>query len=60
MSGSMITTFKYELGVGVTSMTDARGYTTNYTYDEYNRLEEVRDEDDQLRSDYKYHYKGQQ
>ncbi|MEO1519041.1 MAG: RHS repeat domain-containing protein [Bacteroidota bacterium] len=58
--GAMVTTFTYDVPIGVTSVTDPRGYTTHYGYDAQNRLETILD--DQLRTlqDYLYHYKGQQ
>lgn len=56
----MVTTFTYDLLVGVTSVTDPRGYTTFYAYDEFNRLKEVKDEDGNIVEDIEYHYQGQQ
>lgn len=59
LSDQMITTYTYEPLVGVTSVTDPRGYTIYYQYDAQNRLIEVRDADNHLVTDYEYHYKGQ-
>ncbi|NAS14459.1 RHS repeat protein [Poritiphilus flavus] len=59
LPGAMVTTYTYDLLVGVTSITDPRGNTTYYSYDDFNRLKEVRDADNKLLSDYQYHYKGQ-
>lgn len=59
LSDQMITTFTYDPLVGVTSVTDPRGYTIYYLYDVYNRLKEVRDAAGDLVTDYEYHYKGQ-
>ncbi|RKN75921.1 RHS repeat protein [Ulvibacterium marinum] len=56
---AMVTTYTYNPLVGVTSVTDPRGYTMTYTYDTANRLVEVRDADGHLVTDYEYHYKGQ-
>ena len=45
--------------IGITSMTDSKGYTIYYKYDNFNRLIEVRDQDNHLVTDYEYHFKGQ-
>ncbi|PLB20534.1 MAG: YD repeat protein [Flavobacteriaceae bacterium FS1-H7996/R] len=55
-----VTTFTYDPLIGVTSITDPRGYTTYYKYDEFNRLEFVKDADNKILSKNKYHYKEQQ
>ena len=55
---AMITTYTYDPMVGVTSMTDPRGYTVYYEYDDFNRLQYVRDADGNLISENKYHYKN--
>ncbi|WP_411032371.1 RHS repeat domain-containing protein [Spongiimicrobium sp. 3-5] len=55
----IITTFTFDPLVGMTSTTDPRNYTMTYSYDELNRLKEVKDADGHLVTDYKYHYKGQ-
>ncbi|WP_190809219.1 hypothetical protein [Flagellimonas sp. S3867] len=59
LSGALITTYSYDPLVGVTSITDPSGYTINYVYDSNNRLKEIRDEDNNLVTDYQYHYEGQ-
>ncbi len=59
LPGSMVTTYTYDPLIGVTSVTDPRGYTLYYSYDTANRLVEVRDADQKLVTDYEYHYKGQ-
>ncbi|MEO1011893.1 MAG: RHS repeat domain-containing protein [Bacteroidota bacterium] len=60
LPSARITTYTYVPLVGMTSMTDPRGYTTYYEYDDFNRLKVVRDEDGKLITDYEYHYKGQE
>ena len=55
---AMVSTYTYDPLVGVTSMTDPRGYTVYYEYDEFNRLEYVRDADGNLISENKYNYKN--
>ncbi len=57
-SDVMITTYTYDPMIGVTSMTDPRGYTVYYEYDTYNRLQYVRDAQGKLVSENKYHYKN--
>lgn len=58
LASAMVTTYTYDPLVGVTSMTDPRGYTIYYEYDEFNRLEFVKDADDNLVSENKYNYKN--
>jgi len=58
LSDAMVTTYTYDPLIGVTSMTDPRGYTIYYEYDNFNRLKEVRDGDNNLVSDYQYHYQN--
>ncbi|GAA4272781.1 RHS repeat domain-containing protein [Aquimarina gracilis] len=55
---TMITTYTYDPQVGVTSMTDPRGYTMYYTYDDLGRLHHVKDAQGHLVSENKYHYKN--
>ncbi|WP_378187391.1 hypothetical protein ACE939_03470 [Aquimarina sp. W85] len=57
---SQLTSFTYDLLKGVTSMTDPKGYTIYYTYDNFNRLMFIKDDDQELLSKYKYQYKSQQ
>lgn len=59
LSNAMVTTMTYEPLIGISSITDPRGYTIYYNYDEFNRLKEIRDADNKLVTDYKYHYKNQ-
>lgn len=56
---SLVTTYTYDPLIGVTSMTDPKGYTVFYHYDDFNRLIEVRDGNGKLLSDHKYHYKDE-
>lgn len=56
---ALMTSYTYDPQVGVTSITDTRGYTTFVEYDGLKRLTELRDEENNLLSDYIYHYKGQ-
>ncbi len=54
---SAITSYTFDPLVGVTSITDPRGYTVTYYYDVFNRLEFVKDQDGNLISENKYNYK---
>ncbi|KAA2216557.1 RHS repeat domain-containing protein [Maribacter flavus] len=56
---ALMTSYTYDPTIGVTSMTDTRGNTSYYEYDEFNRLKEVKDNQQKLLTDYNYHYKGQ-
>ncbi|MDD7887092.1 hypothetical protein [Flavivirga sp. 57AJ16] len=58
LPGAMVSTYTYAPLVGVTSMTDPKGYTMFYEYDDFNRLEFVRDADGNLLSENKYYYKN--
>lgn len=55
----MVTTYTYDPLIGVTSITDPKGYTTYYEYDDFNRLKRVKDADEKILSQSEYHYKGQ-
>ncbi|MBL4664227.1 MAG: hypothetical protein JKY22_11915, partial [Flavobacteriaceae bacterium] len=54
---SLVTTYTYDPGIGVTSVTDPRGYVMFYEYDQYNRLEFVRDVDNNLIGKNEYSYR---
>ncbi|AUP78995.1 RHS repeat domain-containing protein [Flavivirga eckloniae] len=58
LPNAMVTTYTYDPLIGVTSLTDSKGYTTYYDYDEFNRLEFVKDADGNLMSENKYNYKN--
>ncbi len=60
LPNAMVTTYTYDPLVGVTSITDPKGYTTNYEYDAFNRLEFVKDAEGNILSANKYHYKNLQ
>lgn len=57
---SMVTTYTYDPLIGVTSITDPKGYTTYYEYDQYNRLKSVKDANGNKVTDYDYQYKSAQ
>ncbi|MDC6384615.1 hypothetical protein D2V93_06975 [Flagellimonas taeanensis] len=57
LSNALITTFTYDPLIGVTSITDTKGVTTYYGYDNFNRLENSRDNNEKLLMEHIYHYK---
>ncbi|WP_073314139.1 hypothetical protein [Aquimarina spongiae] len=58
LANALITTYTYEPLIGITSMTDPKGYTMTYHYDAFNRLEFVKDQQGNLVSENKYNYKN--
>jgi YD repeat-containing protein len=58
ISNAMVTTFKYIPQIGVTSITDPRGRTVFYEYDEFNRLEFVKDQEGKILNENQYNYKN--
>jgi YD repeat-containing protein len=59
LADAMVTTYTYDPLVGVTSVTDPKGYVIYYEYDQFNRLKQVKDQDGKILSANKYHYKNQ-
>ena len=55
---AMITTYTYDPLIGITSITDPKGYSTYYEYDIFNRLQYIKDADGNLVSENKYNYKN--
>lgn len=53
---SEMATYTYEPLVGITSETDARGYTIYYKYDDLGRLLWIKDMDGKIIEQYKYNY----
>ncbi|HLN95962.1 MAG TPA: DUF6443 domain-containing protein, partial [Flavobacterium sp.] len=56
VANAMVTTLTYKPGVGVSTVTDPRGYTTRYIYDSFGRLSQVQDHDGNILSENEYHY----
>jgi hypothetical protein len=56
---STVTTYTYKPLVGMTSMTDAKGQTTYYEYDNNQRLMNVKDQYGNILKHNDYHYAGQ-
>jgi len=48
--------YTYDSLIGITSMTDSRGYTTFYEYDDQNRLLRIRDKTNFIIKEYDYNY----
>lgn len=55
---ALVTTYTYNPLIGVTSITDPRGYTIYYEYDEFNRLKMVKDAEGNIVSKNEYNYKN--
>jgi len=55
---SLITTYTHDPLIGVTSITDERGKTGFYQYDEQSRLQFIRDNEGNILKGYEYHYKS--
>jgi YD repeat-containing protein len=54
---AQISTFVYDPLVGLISQTDAKGQTTFYEYDEFQRLKNVKDQNGNILKNNIYHYK---
>jgi YD repeat-containing protein len=52
-----VDTYTYDPLIGVTSITDPKGYTVYYEYDDFNRLKQVKDADGHILSENEYNYK---
>ncbi len=55
---AMVTTYTYDPLIGVTSITDPKGYTIYYEYDHLNRLIHIRDTAGNITDKYYYNYAG--
>ncbi len=58
LKDAQVTTFTYDPHVGVTSITDPRGETLYYHYDEFNRLELIKNSDGHIVTEHQYNYKN--
>jgi YD repeat-containing protein len=56
-SNSSLTTYTYDLLMGITSVTDPNGKSTYYEYDTFGRLKLIRDDNNNIINQYTYHYK---
>ncbi|MDR1592653.1 MAG: RHS repeat protein [Prevotellaceae bacterium] len=57
LPNAWITSYTYKPLVGITSITDPQGNTTQFEYDAYGRLIKTRDTDEKLLQQFEYHYK---
>lgn len=57
LPNAQIITYTYKPLIGMTSMTNPLGITTNYNYDEFGRLVNIKNTDSQVINTYNYHYK---
>jgi YD repeat-containing protein len=57
LPGAMVTTYTYSFLNGMTSETDPRGKTIYYEYDNFHRLNLIRDQDGNVIKTFKYQYK---
>ncbi|CAH0129596.1 hypothetical protein SRABI27_00001 [Pedobacter sp. Bi27] len=58
LPNSFINTYTYKPLVGMTSQTDAKGMTTYYEYDAFQRLKAVKDQNGNILKQTDYHYKN--
>lgn len=55
---SMITTFTHLPLIGISTVTDPKGDVMTYNYDSFNRLQFVKDRNNNILSENQYHYKN--
>lgn len=58
LSNAMVTTYTYDLLIGMTSITDPKGSKTSYNYDVHNRLHQAKDNQSNIIYKNQYHYKN--
>ncbi len=56
LSGAQITTYTHDPVLGITSETGPNGITRIYSYDRLGRLEQIRDQDQNVLTHYEYNY----
>jgi len=56
---AIVTTYTYDPLIGVTSITDSRGQTAYYEYDDFNRLEFIKNAQGEILTKNEYNYKRQ-
>jgi YD repeat-containing protein len=56
---TQITSYLYKPLTGVIGVTDTKGLTTSYEYDNFQRLKDVKDKDGKVIKHTDYHYQGQ-
>jgi len=55
--GALMTTYNYQVGVGITSSSDPNNITSYYEYDAFGRLLAMKDDKGNILKTYKYNYK---
>jgi YD repeat-containing protein len=60
IDGAIVNTFTYDPLIGMTSQTDPKGRTTYYEYDDFGRLEYIKDQDQNIVKQYNYHYASEE
>jgi YD repeat-containing protein len=56
---AQMTTYTYEAGMGITSVTDPNNQTVYYEYDPFGRMVMIKDQNKHVIKNLQYHYKGQ-
>lgn len=59
IQNALITTYTYKPLIGISTQTDYRGRRTSYYYDDFGRLKEVRDHNNNLLTEKEYYYESQ-
>ena len=58
LPNSLITTYTYKPGVGILTSTDPKGMITSYEYDQFGRLQSIKDHNGNIIEQYDYNYKN--
>lgn len=58
LPNAMVTTYEYDPLIGVTKIIDPKGLVITYHYDDFNRLELIKDHQNNILKEYKYNYRA--